>query len=280
MEIPLEDLVQLAKEGHKESLEGLISRIQDRVYGLALRMLGNPADAEDAAQEILIKIITRLNSFRAESKFTSWAFRVATNHLLTTRKRRAEIRAMSFEEHVAWVEREIVADRPTLQPNIEWALVQQEARLLCIQSMLLCLSRPLRIAYILSDVFDLKSQEAAHVLDITPAAYRKRLARARKSLLTFLSNHCHFMNAENRCRCERVAPLAVRAGAIDPEKLVFTQHPCRSREKELPLDYLEQLDSLQRLAALFKSHPDYVAPNTYLETLRDLINKGRVVYFQ
>jgi RNA polymerase sigma factor (sigma-70 family) len=280
MELPLEDLVQRVKDGNKKALEVLILRTQDHVYGLALRMLGNPADAEDAAQEILIKIITRLDSFRGESKFTTWSYRVAANHLLTTRKRLAERSALSFEEHLEWVDRELSAGRPDPRPEIEWEIVRREARLLCIQSILLCLNRSLRIVYILSDVFDLNSRDGAYVLEITPAAYRKRLSRARESLLGFMSEHCGFINAENQCRCERAAPLAVRAGALDPARLTYSQHPQRGREQELPRDYLEQLNSLQRLAALFKSHPDYVAPDTCLGTLRDLIGHGRIVYFQ
>jgi hypothetical protein len=58
MEPTLVDLVQQAKEGNKKALESLVRRIQDRIYGLALRMLGYPADAEDAAQEILVKVVT------------------------------------------------------------------------------------------------------------------------------------------------------------------------------------------------------------------------------
>jgi len=280
MQAAVEDLVQLARDGNREALEALIRQIQDRVYGLALRMLGTPADAEDATQEILIRIVTRLDSFRGESRFTTWSYRVAVNHLLTTRKRRAEKGAMSFEEHLAWVEREIAADSQAPLPDIEWGLVEREARLVCIQSLLLCLSRSERIAYVLSDVFDLNSREAAYVLDITPAAFRKRVSRARGSLLTFLSRHCRHIDAENRCDCGRVAPLAVRAQAIDPAALTFVQHPCHAAEPELPDDYLEQMDALQRMAVLFKSHPDYAAPDGCVELLRELISDGRVAFFQ
>ena len=80
METALEDLVQQARDGKKDTLESLVGRIQDRVYGLALRMLGYPAEAEDAAQEILIKVVTRLDSFRRESEFSTWVYRVAANH--------------------------------------------------------------------------------------------------------------------------------------------------------------------------------------------------------
>ncbi|MHB9098158.1 MAG: sigma factor [Syntrophales bacterium] len=67
VETAIEDLVEQAKMGNKDVLEEIIRRIQDRLYGLALRMLFIPADAEDATQEILVKIITHLGTFKGES---------------------------------------------------------------------------------------------------------------------------------------------------------------------------------------------------------------------
>ena len=72
----LEQLVAKAADGDKVALEEVVRQIQDKVYGLALRMLWHPADAEDAAQEILIKIITHLGSFRGDSAFMTWVYRV------------------------------------------------------------------------------------------------------------------------------------------------------------------------------------------------------------
>jgi RNA polymerase sigma factor (sigma-70 family) len=74
-----------------------VKSIQDRIYGLAIRMLYYLSDAEDATQEILIKIITHLDRFRGESRFMTWAYRIASNHLISTRKRRAERWGWTFE---------------------------------------------------------------------------------------------------------------------------------------------------------------------------------------
>ena len=96
IEFSLDHLVEQAREGDEEALEAVVRGIQDRVYNLALRMLWQPADAEDATQEILIKVITRLGQFRQESAFTTWVYQIATNHLLTMRRRRAETNPISF----------------------------------------------------------------------------------------------------------------------------------------------------------------------------------------
>src|SRR3954467_6078450 len=92
------DLVERARAaatGDKEAVQDVLLAVQDDVYALALRMLGHPADAEDAAQEILIIVLTHLGSFRGESSLRTWVWRIAANHLSRVRRGRREI--FSFE---------------------------------------------------------------------------------------------------------------------------------------------------------------------------------------
>ena len=280
MESTLEDLVQEAKEGSREALESLVLGIQDRIYGLALRILGYPDDAEDAAQEILIKVVTHLDGFRRESKFTTWVYRIAANHLLTTRQRLAENQAVSFEAYEAFLEMELASQWPESVPEAERSLIVKEVKLSCTHGMLLCLDRPHRITYILSEIFDIISEQGAYILDISPAAYRKRLSRARDRINTFMLKNCGAVKAENPCHCDRVAPHAIETRSIDPENPLFAGHRCRDEGGGLSAAYLEELDSLQRVAALFKNHPDYAAPETFLASLKELVQSGRVRLFE
>ena len=82
MQKDTEQLVSEAIDGSKQALEQVIGRIQDMIYNLSLKMLLFPEDARDATQEILIKVITRLSTFRGDSKFTSWVYKIAVNHLI------------------------------------------------------------------------------------------------------------------------------------------------------------------------------------------------------
>lgn len=68
----MQDLVEKATAGDKKALETLVAEVQNLVFNLSLRMLGTFADAEDATQDILLKMITHLSSFRGESAFTTW----------------------------------------------------------------------------------------------------------------------------------------------------------------------------------------------------------------
>ncbi|MFV0393608.1 MAG: RNA polymerase sigma factor [Coprobacillaceae bacterium] len=78
--------IKSACKGDVEALEKVILEVQDLIFNLSLRMLGDINDAQDASQEIVIKIMTKLSTFRFESKFKTWAYRVATNYLIDYKK--------------------------------------------------------------------------------------------------------------------------------------------------------------------------------------------------
>jgi RNA polymerase sigma factor (sigma-70 family) len=268
MKPAMESLVDKALEGDLESLEELIAGLQDRVYGLAIRMLSHPADAEDATQEILVKIATNLGSFQKKSSFTTWVYRIASNHLLTTRKRRAELWGLTFEFCEETVDRGLEYGRSGTSYDAEQGLIVKEAMIACLHAVLLCLDRKLRLTFILSHVFGTNSVDGAHILDITPAAFRKRLSRARGLVMDFMKKKCGLFNSENPCRCARQISFAEKRGLINSEKLLFATHPSKSN-KEMPNpDQLRLMDEFQRLAALFRSHPDYVAPAGLVDYLK------------
>ncbi len=83
----LQALVSRATAGDKNALETLVAGVQDMVFNLSLRMLGTFADAENATQDILLKMITHLSSFRGDSSFTTWIFRNVMLQCLDTESR-------------------------------------------------------------------------------------------------------------------------------------------------------------------------------------------------
>src|SRR5262249_49423775 len=146
MSASLEQIARLAQQGNREALEQLVEQIQDKVYGLALRMLWHPADAEDAAQEILIRVITRLGSFRGESKFTTWVFRTATNYLCDVRKSRLEEQRYTFERFGNEIDEGLSSAPAQNARPIDEVLMLEEIKIGCTLGMLLCLDRPHRLA--------------------------------------------------------------------------------------------------------------------------------------
>ena len=93
----LEQLASHAAAGDRDALNELLTRVQHPIYRLSLRFLGSPADAEDATQEILVRLTTRLATFEGRSAFTTWMYTVAVRMLLRTRKRLVESSVVSTE---------------------------------------------------------------------------------------------------------------------------------------------------------------------------------------
>ena len=271
----IESLVEQARNGNKDMLEEIIRRIQDRVYGLALRMLFHPVDAEDATQEILIKIITRLDSFRGESRFDTWVYKVASNHLLTARKYKAERWELTFEKCEQMIEE---ASKDTGHGNSNDAvqeLIIEETRISCVHFLLLCLNRALRLAVILGEICNVNSREGGQIMGLTPAAFRQKLSRGRKELVHYISATCGLVNPANRCHCEKLAVLHVKKKHIDPQKLLFATHPCHARRDSNTENLLKELDQLERAAMLIRNNPDYAAPGVFVESMKHLIDSNR-----
>jgi RNA polymerase sigma factor (sigma-70 family) len=272
----IEDLVELAKEGDRDALEAVIGKIQDRVYGLAMRMLYHPADAEDATQEILMKVVTHLGTFRRESAFYTWVYRMASNHLLRKRKSRAELKEITFDLCETQVDQGLANMASGSAPEAEQAVIVEEMMIGCMQATLLCLKRDLRITFVLAEMFEVTSTEGAYILDITPAAFRKRLSRARALIQDFMIRMCGLVNVDNPCRCARQATYAVKTGWINPDNLLLAGHPRHDRPVGVDPDKLQQMDELQRVTALFRSLPDYEAPTAFVNALNELMDSARL----
>jgi RNA polymerase sigma factor (sigma-70 family) len=260
----VEELVTRARGGDAAALDELVRAVSDDVYALAIRMLWHPHDAEDATQEILVRVVTRLSTFRGESSFRTWVFRVAANHLLTTRRRRAELPELTFDAFGTDLADGL--DTPH-DAKLDERLLEQEVKIGCTQGMLLCLDREHRLAYILGEVFELSGEQAADVLEIAPAAYRKRLSRARERIQSFMRGHCGLVDPANPCRCSRRVGRAIAIGRIDPERLLFATHAVRRG--------VEEMDALHDAAAVFRSHPSYAAPDAVAERVAELLRSPR-----
>jgi RNA polymerase sigma factor (sigma-70 family) len=191
------------------------------MYALSLRMLWHPQDAEDATQEILVRIITRLSQFDFRSRLMTWAYRVATNYLLDVKKSCVERQKLSFDAFSQDLLDGLSNDGPA---DTERSLLTEEVKVGCTLAMLQCLDRPHRLAYVLGEIFDLPTLEAAEAMCLEPPAFRKRLQRAREAIEVFTRAHCGLVNDEAPCGCNRRVPAAVSLGRVRPELPLHAEH--------------------------------------------------------
>ena len=235
---------------------------RDRVYRLSLRMTARPADAEDATQEILIKVITRLSTFRGDAAFSTWVHRIAVNHLLDRSKSPIERMEMTFDAFAADLLDGLSAS-PSSAPDA--AILEREVQLACTHAMLTCLDRDDRIAYILGDIFGVDSEEGGYICEISAATYRKRLSRARDRVRHFLSSNCGMVSRAAACRCAKRVDVAVRVGRIAPQHLQFT---------DSTQTVTDELVRLHDAANLLRSLPDAKIPEGSVQTIKKLIQNS------
>src|SRR5436309_2234982 len=93
------ELVEQARNGDRTALEQLVLRHQAWVYNIAVRMVFHPQDAEEVTQAVLVKTVTRLSTFRGDSQFRTWLYRITANHVLNMQRRGGELQLQTFETY-------------------------------------------------------------------------------------------------------------------------------------------------------------------------------------
>ncbi|MCB1307629.1 MAG: sigma-70 family RNA polymerase sigma factor [Leptospiraceae bacterium] len=274
-------LVAAAMRGDLGSMEQLLGQVQNRIFGLALKFLWNTQDAEDASQEILLRIITHLHTFRAESTFSTWAFRVAVNYLSNVRRSRMERRRIDF----AVIENELSvsqtrADGGSLEGDfveqVESHMMLEHVRAACTHAILQALEREARIAFILGVVFEMPGPEAAYVLNITPQAYRQRLHRARTRMEAFLTRNCGVMNPDAGCRCARRVDFCTSNGVLT--QYIQLADALRSDGKldAINTHYRPDYTAVGKMAAVFRNRTCDAMPDRVLNRIRRLFHTNQL----
>jgi RNA polymerase sigma factor (sigma-70 family) len=269
MPATIEEIVGRAQRGESAALDELIRALQPKMYGLALRMLWHPEDAKDATQEILLRIVTHLATFRGKSSFFTWAYRVGANHLLTWRKSRVEEQGLTFESFGQDLE-EGLEDK---SPRPDDTLLFQEIRVGCTLGMLLCLDRAHRITYILGEILELDSKDGASILGIRQETFRKRLERSRQQIIHFMQKHCGLANPNNRCRCRRRVQRALELKRVERNQLLFAHDRVGANQFPTVLADIRKLEEAQRMVAIYRSHPEYAVPD-FVTAVRHLLDLG------
>ena len=269
----LQALVGKATAGDKKALETLVTDAQDIVFNLSLRMLGTFADAEDATQDILLKMITHLSSFRGDSSFTTWVFRIAVNHLKNYKKHMFARYPLRFEYYGDDIENGKIQDVPDLTQNVERDILAEELKMSCTNVMLQCLDKESRCIFILGTMFKIDSRVAGDILEMTPEAYRQRLSRIRKKMADFLGQYCGEYGS-GRCKCKDRMNYAIQNHRINPLRLDYMT------ATEIPMeticavkDAMEEIDDLSQDFS-------YQSPERMKHLIMELLNSAQFSIIQ
>jgi RNA polymerase sigma-70 factor (ECF subfamily) len=177
-----DELVAAAKDGDAAAMDQLLRRHYDRVHAVCRRIAGGSRDADDAAQEAMIRVVRSLDRFDGRSAFGTWVYRIATNTALDElrkRKRRPQLHVVHDDD-----------ERGPIEPTDELAhrTVDAVADRLSIDDALAQIPDEFRIPVVMRDVGDLDYAEIADELAIPVGTVKSRIARGRRQLVEILGN--------------------------------------------------------------------------------------------
>jgi RNA polymerase sigma-70 factor (ECF subfamily) len=175
-------LVQSLREGSEWAYEELLTRFQQPVYALALRLLSDPSEAADVVQEVFLKVFRSIGSFRGQSSLRTWVYRITVNEAHNARRwffrhRRREVEPdLGPEETRDW--RETIPDGSRSPFDVAFDREQH----VMIEAALERINPIFREAVVLRDIADMSYEEIARVLGVTLGTVKSRILRGRVSL--------------------------------------------------------------------------------------------------
>jgi RNA polymerase sigma-70 factor (ECF subfamily) len=180
--------LQALRAGDKTEFARLVETYSGVIYRLALKMLGDPQDAEDILQETFIKAYRHLPGFDGRSSLSTWLYRIATNEALMHLRRRRHPQ-VSIDEPLEAEDQ----DSAPLQ-IVDWCCMPEEELLsaearLRMDRAVEALPPSLRVVFLLRDIEGLSTEETGAVLNLSEAAVKTRLSRARMRLRELLSEY-------------------------------------------------------------------------------------------
>jgi len=226
-------LLKEARKGDRESLARLILPYSPGVYLGALRLTGNPADAEDVRQEAFLKTISRLDQFAGTQEDSrddlhAWVSRIASNASIDVLRKRRDGKLFSLDEPTSADNEETLGSNVAASgDNPEERLARREKRKLMADAIAQ-LAPDLRRVCLLRDVLQYSTQEVATRLGVSAMAVRLRLFRAHRRLREQLS-----ATAQPRKARQASVPALVEAGLQSGSPVFARQRtPCRPAERK------------------------------------------------
>ena len=178
-------LMERIGAGDHHAFRELVEKHQHAIVGTVAKMLGNPSEAEDIAQQVFLRVWRHAKRYRPEAKFTTYLFTITRNLVFNEsrrKKRRNEISSDEREEN----SHALIPDSPTRQPDSE--LLQDELRA-AVDKAIAALPEPQRMAVVLRRYEQMPYEEIAKVLDLSVSAVKSLLFRARTTLRDALAGY-------------------------------------------------------------------------------------------
>lgn len=188
-------LLKRSKDGDIQAFEQLIENYQTKVFNIALRIIGNYDDANDLAQEVFLRVYKSIKSFKGESSFSTWIYKITKNVCLDEIRKRRNKNVISLDEEIKLNSGEVTRQVESSDDTPDVALEKSEMKDL-INKAISELSDEHRVVIVLRDIQGFSYEEIAKIIDCPEGTVKSRINRARKALKKILKSKRELLNQE------------------------------------------------------------------------------------
>jgi len=217
-----------------QELDELFDRLyrdnQAKVYRLALSLTGNAHDAEDITQEAFYRAFRSYETFREDSSFFTWIYRITINVSHDYLKHRTKTPIDMLTGDLGYSLDEIIDPNPASNPETE--LLALQARIKCLHAMTECLPKDQRIVFCLAITLGLPHKTVAEILDCSVGSVKTKLHRAKKRWFGYMENKCQLIKRSNPCNCKQFVRFCLSQGMISKEASVKLHPPADIQARE------------------------------------------------
>ncbi|MCL1982317.1 MAG: RNA polymerase sigma factor [Clostridiales bacterium] len=196
-----------------------------KVYRLAHGLVKNSFDAEEITQESFLRAFRFYDSFREDSSFFTWIYRITLNVANDYLKKKEKMAVQSLED-AGYVIDEIIDHAQTFDPEMEY--LEHEAKAMCLHSVTECLAGDQRKIFCLAVTLGLPQKTVAEILDSSVGAVKTALYRAKKRWFGYMENRCSLINKSNPCHCKQWVKFGLSQGWFSPDEardIIITPNP-------------------------------------------------------
>lgn len=245
---------------NSELFDRLYQDNQPKVYRLALSLAGNTHDAEDITQETFFRAFRSYDSFREDSSFFTWIYRITVNVSNDYLKQRAKMPIETLTEDMGYSLEEIIDPNPANNPETE--LLGHQTRIKCLHAMTECLPLEQRKVFCLAITMGLPHKLIAGILECSVSSVKTTLHRAKQRWNGYMENKCQFIKKSNPCNCRQFVRFGLSKGWFSKDAPINARPPAAIQARE-------EVIKLQTMQDLYRDlYPDR-ADESFAQRIRD-----------
>jgi RNA polymerase sigma-70 factor (ECF subfamily) len=253
------------KNEQRDLFDQLYRDNQPKVYRLALSLAGNAHDAEDITQEAFFRAFRSYDSFREESSFFTWIYRIAVNVSNDYLKQRAKMPIETLTEDMGFSLEEIIDSNPANNPETE--LLGYQARIKCLHAMTECLPLEQRKVFCLAITMGLPHKQIAEILECSVGSVKTTLHRARKRWYGYMENRCRLIKKTNPCNCTQFVRFGISKGWFTKNASTTLRPPALAQARE-------NIVELQSLHEIYQDLYQDKADESFAQRVREGIKNN------